>query len=88
MKDRSPGIKSLSYALSRIFDSFSALSRKKALLSLLMDVHALTVNTFVFKRTRNQLTFLNKLTVTQLYRIKCGHDWRGETLKQIILKSE
>ena len=64
------------------FDRFSALSRKEALLSLLMDVGALTVKTFVLKTTRNQLTFLNKLTLAQFYRMKCaGHDWRRETLK-------
>ena len=34
---------SVSYVLSRIFDRFSALSRKEALLSQLMEVHALTV---------------------------------------------
>ena len=56
---------SVSYVLSRIFDRFSALSRKEAVLSQLMDVHALTVKTFVLKTTRNQLTFLNKLTLAQ-----------------------
>lgn len=50
-----------------------------------MDVQALTAKTFVLKTTRNQLAFLNKLTLAQLYGIKYGHDWRRE---QIILKCE